>query len=63
MVRRRCTRGRARRCTLRPLDKSVRPCLVRQKTRSSNKELKLTKPSVLELRSLTPVFGGLIGID
>jgi hypothetical protein len=24
-----------------------------------NKELKLTKPSVLELRSLTPVFGGL----
>ena len=27
----------------------------------ANKELKLTKPSVLELRSLTPVFGGLDG--
>ena len=23
----------------------------------SNKELKLTKPSIMELRSLTPVFG------
>jgi hypothetical protein len=23
-----------------------------------NNELKLTKPSILELRSLTPVFGG-----
>jgi hypothetical protein len=27
-------------------------------TRLSNKELKLTKPSIMELRSLTPVFCG-----
>jgi len=26
-------------------------------TAPSNKELKLTKPSIMELRSLTPVFG------
>ena len=26
--------------------------------RPPNKELKLTKPSIMELRSLTPVFGG-----
>jgi len=30
------------------------------KTVLPNKELKLTKPSILELRSLTPVFGGLM---
>jgi hypothetical protein len=26
-----------------------------------NKELKLTKPSIMELRSLTPVFGRQVG--
>ena len=29
-------------------------------TTPPNKELKLTKPSIMELRSLTPVFGGLL---
>jgi len=28
-------------------------------TEPQNKELKLTKPSIMELRSLTPVLGGL----
>jgi hypothetical protein len=31
---------------------------VGRATRLPNKELKLTKPSIMELRSLTPVFGG-----
>ena len=31
-----------------------------QATRLPNKELKLTKPSIMELRSLTPVFHGLL---
>ena len=31
---------------------------MREATEPSNKELKLTKPSIMELRSLTPVFGG-----
>jgi hypothetical protein len=30
--------------------------------RLSNKELKLTKPSIMELRSLTPVFGRQVGV-
>jgi hypothetical protein len=29
---------------------------VRRNTEPPNKELKLTKPSIMELRSLTPVF-------
>ena len=36
-------------------------CSVRSRARPSNKELKLTKPSIMELRSLTPVFGGPAG--
>jgi hypothetical protein len=32
---------------------------MRVGTGSPNKELKLTKPSIMELRSLTPVFGRL----
>jgi hypothetical protein len=35
-----------------------RSWLRRGKTRRANKEMKLTKPSVLELRSLSPVFDG-----
>ena len=34
-----------------------------QNTMPSNKELKLTKPAqAMELRSLTPVFGGLVNV-
>jgi hypothetical protein len=33
-------------------------CRARHRSKPSNKGMKLTKPSVLELRSLSPVFGG-----
>jgi hypothetical protein len=38
--------------------------VVRSSTRPQNKELKLTKPSIMELRSLTPVLDRLdAGVD
>ena len=36
---------------------------VGERTTPPNMELKLTKPSIMELRSLTPVLGGLDGLD
>ena len=36
---------------------SVHVSSLGDRTEPPNKELKLTKPSIVELRSLTPVFG------
>jgi hypothetical protein len=36
---------------------------TRRSTRPPNKELKLTKPSIMELRSLTPVFDAYVAVE